>query len=77
MFLALMLSEADMASDASEFEEESDLDLVKSLMADLADDPDGYDADEDLDALLAIPDVDEAPEAGLDGRLTLRMSLRL
>jgi cell pole-organizing protein PopZ len=41
-----------------------DLDLVKSLMADLADDPEAFSTesfaeDEDLDALLAIPDVEE------------------
>ena len=42
--------------------EESDLELVKSLMADLADDPDGLETDEDLDALLAIPDVEEESE---------------
>lgn len=38
-----------------------DLDLVKSLMADLADDPDDFVGDEDLDALLAIPEVEETP----------------
>jgi len=52
------------AEDLMVSEEESDLDLVKSLMADLADDPDGFAADEalaadDLDALLEIPELDE------------------
>ena len=52
-------------------EEQSDLDLVKSLMADLADDPGEFDADsfeteEDLDSLLAIPDVEEMAVADID-----------
>ena len=41
-------------------EEESDLDLVKSLMADLTDDPDGLEADDDLYALLEIPEIDDS-----------------
>ena len=42
--------------------EASDLELVKSLMADLADDPSGLEADEDLDALLAIPEAEDENE---------------
>ncbi len=40
-------------------ESDEDLDLVKSLMADLADDPDAMSMDEDLDAMLTIPDIEE------------------
>lgn len=50
--------EADFTAELPETEEMSDLDLVKSLMADLADDPGGLEADEDLEALLAIPEVE-------------------
>jgi len=55
--------------------EQSDLDLVKSLMAELADDPSIYDEGEDLDALLDVEDtegdiaddiLDEAAEVELD-----------
>ena len=41
--------------------EDSDLELVKSLMADLADNPDELETDEDLDALLSIPDAEDEP----------------
>lgn len=43
-------------------EEQSDLDLVKSLMADLADDPGEIETEEELESLLAIPDVGEASQ---------------
>ena len=43
--------------------EQSDLDLVKSLMAELADDPSSYDSEGDLDALL---DLEEPAEAALE-----------
>ena len=55
--------------------EQSDLNLVKSLMAELADDPSIYDEGEDLDALLDVEDtegdiaddiLDEAAEVELD-----------
>ena len=39
--------------------EPSDLDLVKSLIADLSDDDGAPEAEEDLDALLAIPEIEE------------------
>ncbi len=45
--------------EAVRVESDENLDLVKSLMADLADDPDAMSADEDLDALLAIPEAEE------------------
>jgi len=40
-------------------EEQSDLDLVKSLIADLSDDDGTPEADEDLEALLVIPEIEE------------------
>lgn len=50
--------------DSVRVESGEDLDLVKSLMADLSDDPDAFSADnfsadDDLDALLAIPEVED------------------
>lgn len=50
--------ETDFTADTTSAEV-SDLDLVKSLMADLSDDPSGLEAEEDLDALLAIPDAED------------------
>ena len=61
--LADNVSGAEAISETVPIEQElSDLDLVKSLMADLADDPEGVDAEEDLDALLTIPEVDDEAE---------------
>ena len=54
--------ELESAANLSEPEEMSDLDLVKSLMADLADEPAEYEADEDLEALLTIPEVEGEAE---------------
>ena len=48
--------EDELAAELSSEEELSDLELVKSLMADLSDDP--GETDSDLDALLAIPEVE-------------------
>jgi cell pole-organizing protein PopZ len=53
-------------------EEDSDLNLVKSLMADLTDDPDEFADDDalavdDLDALLEIPEVDVTQDV-IEGR---------
>ena len=62
------LSAADLADSnaaPSGVEETEELELVKSLMADLSDDPaavdaiDTIDTDEDLESLLSIPDADE------------------
>ena len=49
---------AEVAATPSAVEEQSDLDLVKSLIADLSDD-DTPEADEDLEALLAIPEIED------------------
>lgn len=46
-------------ADLAHVEEGEDLELVKSLMADLADNPDAFETDEDLDALLAIPEAED------------------
>lgn len=54
--------ELESAANLFEPEEMSDLDLVKSLMADLADEPAEYEADEDLEALLTIPEVEGEAE---------------
>ena len=54
---------ANLSAETATSAEDTDLALVKSLMADLADDPDGLETDEDLDALLAIPEVEEGPDA--------------
>ena len=54
--------ETGFATDPLSVDETADLDLVKSLMADLADDPDGLESDEDLEALLAIPEVEDEAE---------------
>ena len=48
--------------DFSTSEQDSDLNLVKSLMADLADDPDAPEIGEDLDALLEIPEMDDSKD---------------
>ena len=53
--------ETDVSAEDTTSAEDTDLELVKSLMADLADDPAGLETDEDLDALLAIPDVEDEP----------------
>lgn len=53
---------SDEAAELATDEADADLDLVKSLMADLADNPDDFDTDEDLDALLAIPEVEGASD---------------
>ncbi|MEP3654834.1 MAG: DUF2497 domain-containing protein [Litorimonas sp.] len=61
-----MSGETDFNTEMPGVDESSDLDLVKSLMADLADDPDGLETEEDLDALLAIPDVEEERVADVE-----------
>jgi len=53
------VSEPEVLSEA----EQSDLDLVKSLMAELADDPSGYEAEAELDAVLDVEDMELAAEA--------------
>ena len=51
--------ETDVSAEDTTSAEDTDLELVKSLMADLADDPGGLETDEDLDALLAIPEAED------------------
>ena len=53
------VSEPEVLSEA----EQSDLDLVKSLLAELADDPSGYEAEAELDAVLDVEDMELAAEA--------------
>ena len=53
----------EVVEDTQGSDEDSDLELVKSLMADLTDDPDNMsEKDTDLDALLDIPELDETAE---------------
>ncbi|MEP4052030.1 MAG: DUF2497 domain-containing protein [Litorimonas sp.] len=61
-----MSGETDFNTELPGVDVSSDLDLVKSLIADLADDPDGLETEEDLDALLAIPDVEDEPAADVE-----------
>jgi len=52
---------ADIATDETYIDaEQSDLELVKSLMADLADDTGDIEGEGDLDSLLEIPEMEEA-----------------
>lgn len=59
---AVMSVPAEEAIAPDAVEEQSDLDLVKSLIADLSDDDGPSEADEDLDALLAIPEIEAVVE---------------
>jgi len=65
----LLTSDADMDLDLPEqatVDNDPDLELVKSLMADLADDGAvEFETDDDLDALLAIPEIDPVEETDL------------
>lgn len=63
---AVMSDPADEATALDPVEEQSDLDLVKSLIADLSDDDGIPEADEDLDALLAIPEIEEESASEID-----------
>ena len=47
----------ELVTELGDTEELSDLELVKSLMADLADDPGELESGDDLDAMLAIPEI--------------------
>lgn len=58
--------ETGFSTDASSGEETSDLDLVKSLIADLSDEPASMETDEELEALLTIPEVEEEAPLAID-----------
>ena len=55
----------DLKAEPASVGDTEDLDLVKSLMADLSDDTGAIETDADLEAMLAIPEVEDAPVEAL------------